>query len=248
MEKLAPFATHICTHSLEKVGILKKDEEVITIWREIRGFCKWRYYVEEKGELRRFEAFKDGKWRPTLLEKWIEKKEEEEYVLYLAMRRISHTKLEHKVGGQTLKEWYEGFLTYLETETGRLMLWAWFDSLKHVFDFIDEEAPPCDEWEAYWRLLKWERERLKDKFRWALMDIWGYSNEVIRCAAEDLGRLAEWKKGKFPVKAAIEYVGSPEGIVEKVLGRVDGQREWKEWVAEKVFNNLVVVVDEGLTG
>jgi hypothetical protein len=241
MEQLTSFATH----TLEKVGILKRDGDIITIWREIRGFCKWKYYVEENGELRLVQAFKDGKWRPTLLEKWIEKKEEEEYVLYLEVERIKDRSLDRKVAGQTLRDWYEGFISYFEEETGELLLWAEFDSLKQVYLFIEYEAPPYDEWEAYWRLLKWERENLKIKFGAVIQDIWRYSNDVIYRAAEDLGRLDEWRKRKFTIKEALEYFGSPEGIVEKFFGKNSGQEDWKVWVAEKVFNNLITVVNYG---
>jgi len=246
MEQLTSFATQ--TQSLEKVGILERDGDIITIWREIRGFCKWKYYVEENGELRLFQAFKAGKWRPSLLEKWIEKKEEEEYVLYLEVERINDRSLDRKIAGQSLRGWYEGFLSYFETETGELLLWTEFDSLRQVYDFVEYEAPPCDEWESYWRLLKWEREKLKLKFGDVILDIWRYSNDVIYRAAGDLGRLDEWRKRKFPMKDALEYVGSPEGIVEKVLRNYDGQEEWKVWVAEKVFNNLITVIKKELTG
>jgi len=243
MEQLTSFAAH--TQSLEKVGILEKDGDIITIWREIRGFCKWKYYVEENGELRLFQAFKDGTWRPTLLEKWIEKKEKEGYVLYLEVGRINDRSLSRKIAGQSLRDWYEGFLSYLETETGELILWTEFDSLRQVYDFVDYEVPPYDEWEAYWKLLKWERQKLKIKFGDVIRDIWRYSNDVIYCAAERLGRVDEWRRREFPVKDAVEYVGTPKGIVEMVLRKEDGQEEWKVWVAEKILNNLITVVNYG---
>jgi hypothetical protein len=164
--------------TLEKVAVLKKGTETITIWREPFDWAKWRgetprYFIEQGGELQPFQAFK-GRFvpehycpTPELLEGWIEEKLREGYTLELEIEKLKYPDDKTKINGEPLDIWYGSFLTYAEGEEGRLYE---FRNVRELLSCIFDV--PVGDFPEYWTLLLWERERMKEIVADVVVERW----------------------------------------------------------------------------
>ena len=257
---------------LEKVGTLTKGESVITIWRRIENIVAFlpddcQYFVEEKGELRPFDAFEEAKGLnnpiPSILEEWIEEKLEEGYKLELEIEKIHYTDLGKTIAGKTLREWYSHFLVYYEEEDGTLMLWVWFNHWEKARAALEISR---DDFADYWALLWWERDILTERFMEALYEVWSYSKYVVYYVARELGKYEEWRSGEFYIGDAVKYIEEeskkenvqPWDIVKRIIEKRETEplvfvedkvrrllgiklkesEEWRKWLAEMVWWNI----------
>lgn len=257
---------------LEKVGTLTKGESVITIWRRIERIVvrlpdDCQYFVEEKGDLRPFDAFEEAeRWEnpiPSILEEWIEEKMEEGYKLELEIEKLDYTDLKKVVAGKTLKEWYSHFLVYYEEEDGTFMLWVWFNHWEKARAALDISR---DDFADYWALLWWERDILRGLFMEALYNVWSYSKYVVYYAARELGKYEEWRSGEFYIEDVVKYIEEeskrenvqPRDIVKRIIEKRETEppvfkedkirrvlgiklkesEEWKEWLSWEVWRNI----------
>ena len=108
-----------------------------------------------------------------------------------------------RVGGKTLKEWYEDFLKFFETVQGKSIVWHTQDEIQQALYFIEI---PKDEWPDYWALLIWEREELIDRLKVLISEIWfltlGLIYKIAKRMEKQKGRIAKEK----PLQVVMEYM------------------------------------------
>jgi hypothetical protein len=224
---------------MEKVGILEKGGSIFVIWRDGA-----KYFVEAGGEFREYST-------PVDLEEWVEERLKEGYKLELELEKLKCTGLEVVVAGRSLKDWYDKVLSYEYgyeyTEEESVRLWSFNENLDKAIAKLSE----LDEWKDWRDLLRWEKEILKECFMKVIEEVWRYSWEVIRFVLSDkpqaLAKCKDWRKGKFPRETIEEAMlriaktgREPDVVKNLVKKMVEGENEeWKEWLARKVWLNLV---------
>ena len=181
--KKAPMEDIIVLHqpTLEKVGVLRRGTETITIWRRPFDWNRGRwddelpqYFIEQGGELQPFQAF-TGKYvfdyycpTPELLEWWIEDKLREGYELELEIEKLKYPEdRKVKINGDTLEMWVEGFLLFAEDENGRYYK---FRNVRELLDCIFDV--PIGGFPEYWSLLVWEKDKIQDLVADAVVEMW----------------------------------------------------------------------------
>jgi len=181
---------------LEKVGMLTRGENVITVWRKAKEEGCW-YFVAEDGQMLFYPL-------PFPLEEWMEGKLKEGYNLELEIEKLHYMDLSAKLAGKELKQWYEKLLSYYEPEKGLEI--------------------PTENWEEYWMLLKWEREVLQRFFRKVISDIHEYSLEVSRRVAEEFEKYDEEEREDVVMFTGIEEVR--EMLSDKLEGKGEEWKNW----------------------
>jgi hypothetical protein len=182
---------------LEKVGVLKKGEDELVLWRLCREGEVLGYFVLDGGYLW-FYSF------PSLLEEWVEGKLREGYKLELEIEKFHYRAVSEKFAGKELGQWYEKFLSYYDPEEGLNI--------------------PRVGWEEYWQLLKWERDVLQRFFSEVLMEIRRYSIEVSRKVAEEFEKYDEEEREGVVIFTGIEEV--EEMLADKLDGESELWKKW----------------------
>jgi len=182
---------------LERVGILMKGEDVLTVWRWGREGEVCGYFVVVDGQMLFYLL-------PSLLEEWIEGKLREGYNLELEVEKLHYTDLSVKLAGRELGQWYEKLLSYYEPEKGLEI--------------------PMEAWEEYWLLLKWERDVLQKFFRKVLSEIHQYSLEVSRKVAEEYEKYPEEEREDVVIFTGTEEV--QEMLADKLGGKSEEWKKW----------------------
>jgi hypothetical protein len=162
------------------------------------------------------------------------------------------TDLSVSIAGRSLREWYDRLLSYdydgIYTEGEAVRLWAYNESLDDAISRLSE----LDEWEAWRELREEEKDVLKECFKKVISDVWRYSWEVVRAVLSDKPLCEDWRQGKFSREAVEESMlritriglsrnmgeqAAVKDLVKKMIE--EGDEEWKEWLAGKVWLNLV---------
>jgi hypothetical protein len=175
--------------------------------------------------------------------------------------RVDCTDFNAVVGGRSLKDWYDRVFSYdydyRYTEGEAVRLWAYNENLDEAISRLSE----LDEWRAWRELQEEEREMLKECFKKVISDVWRYSWELIRFVLSDkprtLAKCRDWRKGTFSREVVEEAMlritkislarnmGEQDVVKEFVKKMIEeGGEEWKEWLARKVWLNLVEEIME----
>jgi len=172
------------------------------------------------------------------------------------MEKLRCTDLEAVVGGRSLRDWYDRVLSYdyghRYTEGEAVRLWVWNENLENAISRLSEEL---EEWEDWRKFQEEEKGVLKECLVKVITDVWRYSWEVIRFVLSDkpqaLAKCRDWRK-KFPrgtIEEAmmritkiglVRNMGEQDVVKDIVKKLAEGEnQEWKEWLARKVWLNLV---------
>ncbi len=196
------------------------------------------YFVEVLDKRRKR---KGGYSTPYRMEEIILGTIAEGFLFYLSL--AGRYGLGEKVGGKTLKNWYEDFLRFFEAVQGRSIVWHTHDEFYQALYSIEI---PKDEWPDYWALTIWEREELMRRFERFLSSIWN----LIWILIEKVALKLEKQQGKttFTLQDIVGFLegGKPVKTIQNMLGTVllGLDKEQKEWVSSIVWQKLLEAAKE----
>jgi hypothetical protein len=164
------------------------------------------------------------------------------FLFYLSL--AERYRLGEKVGGKTLKNWYEDFIRFFEALQGRAIAWHTHDEFYQTLYSIEI---PKGEWPDYWALTIWEREELMRRFERLASSIWN----LIWILIEKVALKLEKQQGKTTfilqdIVAFLEEGGKPVKTIQNMLGSVlfSLDKEQKEWVSSIVWQKLLEAAKE----
>jgi hypothetical protein len=189
---------------------------------------------------------KGGYPTPSLVEKLIAREIAEGSLFYLSL--LGRHRPDERVGGKTLKDWYEDFLKFFETVQGKSIVWHTYEEFHQALYSIEI---PKDEWPDYWALTVWERLELMKRFEKFTSAIWKLTWTLI----EKVALRVEKQQGKimFSLQDIVEFLGrgKPVKTIQNMLKFGDSRmdKEQREWVSSIIWQKLLEAAkeDEELT-
>ena len=234
----------------ELVGFLVGRFGVAQMMRVISPEGKVYYYYALIGDdeeecfvevLDKTKKGEEGYFTPSLIEGMILGTLAEGYLFYLDL--LERYKLDEKVGGRTLKDWYEGFLRFFEAVQGRTIAWQTHAELYQTLYSIEIPKDGCPE---YWALTVWEREELMRRFESLVSSIWALVWILIQKVALKLEK--QQGKTRFTLQDIVEFLGrgKPVKAIQNLLGSVlfSLNKEQKEWISSIVWQKLLEAAKE----
>jgi hypothetical protein len=180
---------------------------------------------------------KGGYPTPSLVEEFIAREIAEGSLFYLNLLRKRRP--DERVGGKTLKDWYEDFLKFFEAVQGKSIVWHTHDEIQQALYSIEI---PKDEWPDYWALTVWERAELMRRFEVFVSAIW----KLIWALIEKVALRLEKQQGKimFSLQDVVEALErqKPMKTIQNIqnmlkLGNMD--KEQREWVSSIIWQKLL---------
>ncbi len=239
----------------EIVGLLVGRFGVAQIMRAISPEGKVYYYYALTGSdddeeecfvevLDKTKKGEEGYPTPSLIEEMILGMVAEGFLFYLSL--LEKYRSDEKVGGKTLKDWYEGFLNLFETVQGRPIAWHTYAELYQALFFIEI---PKDEWPEYWTLTIWEREELMRRFELFVSEIWEMLWNLIGKVALKLEK--QQGKTRFTLQDIVEFLErrKPTKTIQAIYNMLGFEKsrmdkEQKEWVLSIIWQKLLEAAKE----
>ncbi len=187
---------------------------------------------------------KGGYPTPSLVEELILREIAEGYLFHLSL--LEKYKSTEKVGGKTLKDWYEDFLKFFEAVQGKSIVWHTYEEIHEAFFSIEI---PKNEWPDYWALTVWERVELIKRFEKFTSIIW----KLIWALIEKVALRLEKQQGKimFSLQDIVEFLErrKPTKTIQtiyNILGfeKSGMDKEQKEWVLSLIWQKLLEAAKE----
>lgn len=187
---------------------------------------------------------KGGYPTPAFVEKFILGGIAAGAIFYLSLRE--KYKSTEKVGGKTLKDWYEDFLRFFETVQGKSLVWHTYEEIHEDLYFIEI---PKDEWPDYWALTVWERVELIKRFVGFTSAIW----KLIWALIEKVALKLEKQQGKasFTLQDIVEFLErrKPTKTIQTIYNMLGFEKssmdkEQKEWVLSIIWQKLLEAAKE----
>jgi hypothetical protein len=189
---------------------------------------------------------KEGYPTPAFVEEFILREIAEGAIFYLSLRE--KYKSTEKVGGKTLKDWYEDFLRFFETVQGKSLVWHTYDEIQENL-FLIELKIPKNEWPDYWALTVWERVELIKRFEKFTSAIW----KLIWALIEKVALKLEEQQGKtsFTLQDIVEFLErrKPSKTIQTIYNMLKFEKsrmdkEEKEWVLSIIWQKLLEAAKE----
>jgi hypothetical protein len=178
---------------------------------------------------------------PSLVEEFILREIATGAIFYLSL--LEKYRMDERVGGRTLKDWYEDFLKFFETVQGKSIVWHTYDEIQENLFFIEINIPKND-WADYWALTVWERVELIKRFEKFTSAIWKLIWALIKKVALKL----EEQQGKtsFTLKDIVEFLErrKPTKTIQTIYNMLKFEKsrmskEQKEWVISIIWEKLL---------
>ncbi len=196
------------------------------------------------GSLDKRRKRKGGYPTPAFVEEFILREIAAGAIFYLSL--LEKYKSDEKVGGRTLKDWYEDFLRFFEAMQGKSIVWHTYDEIQENLYFIEI---PKNEWPDYWALTVWERVELIKRFERFASTIW----KLIWALIEKVALKLEKQQGEimFSLQDIVEFLErrKPTKTIQTIynmLGfeKLKMDKEQKEWVLSLIWQKLLEAAKE----
>jgi hypothetical protein len=189
---------------------------------------------------------KGGYPTPSLVEEFILREIAAGAIFYLSL--LEKNRSDERVGGKTLKDWYEDFLRFFEAVQGKSIVWHTYDEIRENLFFIEINIPK-NEWPDYWALTVWEKVELIKRFEKFTSAIW----KLIWALIEKVALKLEKQQGKtsFTLQDIVEFLErrKPTKTIQTIYNMLGFEKsrmgkEQKEWVLSIIWQKLLEAAKE----